>query len=68
MSLGYITYFKNVKLVWDELELNLECAAPQSEEPYEQSSSAVSAVESRRERYWMLDTGKVISIVMHQAA
>ena len=47
MSLGFIIDFKNGKLIWDDLELNLECNAPQSEELYENTSSAVSAVESR---------------------
>jgi hypothetical protein len=47
MNLGLIIDFKNGKLFWDELELNLECTGPKSDELFEHSSSSVSAVESR---------------------
>jgi hypothetical protein len=47
MHLGLIMDFKNGRFLWDELELNLECDATQSEELNEHSSNTVSAVESR---------------------
>jgi hypothetical protein len=47
MHLGLIMNFKNGRLLWDELELILECDGNQSEELNEHSSSTVSAVESR---------------------
>jgi hypothetical protein len=47
MNLGLVTDLKNGKLFWDELELNLECTGPKSDELYEHSSSLVSAIESR---------------------
>lgn len=47
MNLGLIIDFKNGKLFWDNLELNLECTGPKSDDLYEHSSSSVSVVESR---------------------
>ena len=43
--LGFIIDFKNGKLLWDELELNLNGNASETEELYAHSSSAVTALE-----------------------
>jgi hypothetical protein len=47
MRLGLFLEFKNGKLLWDELELNLECTVTQSEELNEDSSRALSTFQSR---------------------
>jgi hypothetical protein len=47
INLRLIIDFKHGKLLWEELELNLQCNSLQSRELFDHSSSAVSAVESR---------------------
>ena len=54
-NLGFIIDFKNGKLLWDELELNLNGNATDNEEVYAHSSSAVTAVEERMVK--ILDAG-----------
>jgi hypothetical protein len=44
-NLGFIIDFKNGRLLWDELELNLNGNASETVELYAHSSSAVTAVE-----------------------
>jgi hypothetical protein len=46
-SLGLIIDFKDGRLLWDELELNLVCKALQNQERHEHSSSALSAMDFR---------------------
>jgi hypothetical protein len=54
-SLGFTIDFKNGRLLWDKLELNLNGNASETEELYAHSSSAVTAVEERMVK--ILDAG-----------